>query len=79
MIEDEEWIKIENYNAGGLETWGQRGDLPTGRKRKRMDLSLGLNRLRIGAREGALSRGEIPSMEMAEMERKDQSQEQEEF
>ena len=54
--------KIKNYNANELETWDQRDAMSTGRKWKRADLVLKLNKQRSGAREGTVSRGEIPTM-----------------
>ena len=44
LIDDEEWIKIKNFNANELETWDQRNEISTGRKRKHMELTLKLNK-----------------------------------
>ena len=32
LIDDEERVKIKSYNSSELETWEQRGEVPTGRK-----------------------------------------------
>ena len=78
MIDDEDWVKIENDNASDLETWGPRNDLSTGRMWRNMDLALKLNRQRTGACEGTVSIGASPTLEMAKWERKGQSQTKEE-